>query len=104
LTRGSPGGDKTRSDHSVERHHELVDRQVHSELSIPKLLRERAGCIENDVDLAHPLRDAADVLRSWLAYGEMQMIWLLLRASLALAGLVIGTVSLVLHSINTMTY
>jgi hypothetical protein len=30
----------------------------------------------------------------WLAYGEMQMIWLLLLASLALAGLVIGTVSL----------
>src|SRR5215470_13208253 len=62
VTRCGTSCDKARPDHCVERHHELVDRQVHSELSVSILFGERAGCIENNVDLTRLLQDAIDIL------------------------------------------
>jgi hypothetical protein len=50
--RCSASGDEARPDHGFERHQELVDRQVHSQLGISVLFGERASCIKDDIDLA----------------------------------------------------
>src|SRR6516165_12204967 len=46
----------------VARHHELLDRQVHSDFPVAVVFGEWAGSIENDINFARLLRDVVDIL------------------------------------------
>ena len=62
MARRGTSRDKARPYHRHQRHHELVDRQIHSGLSISVLFGERPASVEDDVEFARLLGDAPDVL------------------------------------------
>jgi hypothetical protein len=62
MARRGTGGDKARPYHCCERQHEVFHWQIHSVLAVSELLGERAGGIEDDVDLAPLLHNAVEVL------------------------------------------